>query len=329
MTIDFHSNALMQAAQGTPLAEFLPELLAKAEQVWQQGHGDLPRWQAAIDSLPQLPAERILLNQPAVAALDGNRGAPLTAELQVQIIQALQQLHPWRKGPFHLHGIDIDSEWRSDLKWGRVARHLPDLSGELILDVGCGNGYYGWRMLGAGARLVLGIDPTLLFIKQFDAVRHFLGETHPLFLLPLGIEQLPAGMGLFDRVFSMGIFYHRRSPFDHLLELRDLLRPGGQLVLETLLISGGVGEVLVPDGRYAKMRNVWFIPSSQTLLAWLGRAGFRQARLLEQTPTTAQEQRRTDWMRFESLADFLDPADPSRTIEGHPAPMRGLFLAEK
>ncbi|QFY90846.1 tRNA 5-methoxyuridine(34)/uridine 5-oxyacetic acid(34) synthase CmoB [Magnetovirga frankeli] len=315
----------IQSAADTPLAPFVGALLDSAAQAWRRGHGDLPRWQAAIDSLPTLSAEHIELDRPTV----GVQGAPLGAGQREALHQALQQLHPWRKGPFRLHGVTIDSEWRSDLKWARVAPHLDDLRGRLVLDVGCGNGYYAWRMLGAGARLVLGIDPTLLFIKQFEVVEHFLGSGHPLFLLPLGIEDLPARMGLFDTLFSMGVFYHRRSPFDHLLELHGLLRPGGQLVLETLLIPGQAGEVLVPQGRYAKMRNVWFIPSAATLLDWLQRAGFRQARLLEQTPTTSQEQRRTEWMRFESLADFLDPEHPGRTIEGHPAPMRGLFLAQK
>ena len=56
----------------------------------------------------------------------------------------------------------------------------------------------------------------------------------------------------------MGVLYHRRSPIDHLLELKGCLQTGGELVLETLVIDGGLGEVLVPENRYAKMRNVWF-----------------------------------------------------------------------
>lgn len=33
-----------------------------------------------------------------------------------RIIYHLKQLMPWRKGPYHLHGIHIDCEWRSDFK---------------------------------------------------------------------------------------------------------------------------------------------------------------------------------------------------------------------
>jgi len=245
-----------------------------------------------------------------------------------QIRQQLMRLHPWRKGPYEICGLRLDTEWRSDWKWERLQPHLQPLQGRLVLDVGCGNGYHAWRMVGEGARQVIGIDPTQLFIYQFEALRHFLGQDHPVQLLPLGIEELPANLQAFDTAFSMGVFYHRRSPFAHLAELKGCLRRGGELVLETLVIEGAKGEVLVPEGRYAKMRNVWFIPSPATLVAWLERAGFGEVRIVDLSLTTAEEQRATEWMHFESLADYLDPADPQRTIEGHPAPRRVIILAQ-
>jgi tRNA (mo5U34)-methyltransferase len=132
---------------------------------------------------------------------------------------------PWRKGPYSLYGINIDTEWRSDWKWERVLPHLSDLTGRTILDVGCGSGYHMWRMIGAGAHLAVGIDPTQLFLCQFEAVRKLLGNDQRAHLLPLGIEQLPA-LEAFDTVFSMGVLYHRRSPLDHLWQLKDQLAPG-------------------------------------------------------------------------------------------------------
>ncbi|MEW8183876.1 MAG: tRNA 5-methoxyuridine(34)/uridine 5-oxyacetic acid(34) synthase CmoB, partial [Candidatus Thiodiazotropha endolucinida] len=132
-----------------------------------------------------------------------------------------------------------------------------------------------------------------------------------------------------DTVFSMGVFYHRQSPFAHLAELKGALRNGGELVLETLVIEGCENQVLVPRGRYAKMRNVWFIPSTETLHLWLERAGFNQVKMIDVSVTTIEEQRATEWMRFESLADYLDPADRSLTIEGYPAPRRAVFVARQ
>ncbi len=197
-----------------------------------------------------------------------------------------------------------------------------------MLDVGCGNGYHCWRMAGVGAELVIGIDPTQLFLAQFLAVRHFLGADYPVHLLPLTLEQVPTNLRAFDTVFSMGVLYHRRSPIDHLYELKSCLRQGGELVLETLVIDGGEGQILVPDGRYAKMRNVWFIPSPETLCGWLCRCGFNEVRLIDVTTTSVEEQRKTEWMQFESLSDYLDPANPQLTIEGHPAPQRAIILAK-
>ena len=127
----------------------------------------------------------------------------------------------------------------------------------------------------------------------------------------------------------MGVLYHRRSPIDHLLALRDTLRPGGELVLETLVVEGDEHTVLVPGERYAQMPNVYFLPSSLALAQWLTRAGFTNVRIVDEAITTQDEQRRTDWMTYQSLADFLDPNDPSRTIEGYPAPRRAVLVAER
>ncbi|MCF1540680.1 DUF1698 domain-containing protein, partial [Escherichia coli] len=78
---------------------------------------------------------------------------------------------------------------------------------------GCGNGYHMWRMLGEGAYQVMGIDPSELFLIQFEAVRKLMANDQRIHLVPLGIEQLPE-LQAFDTVFSMGVLYHRRSPLD-------------------------------------------------------------------------------------------------------------------
>jgi tRNA (mo5U34)-methyltransferase len=75
------------------------------------------------------------------------------------------------------------------------------------------------------------------------------------------------------------------------------------------------------------MRNVWFIPSILTLESWLKKSGFKNIRLVNVTPTTTEEQRKTDWMKFDSLNNFLSTSDSSKTIEGHPAPKRAIVIA--
>ncbi len=244
------------------------------------------------------------------------------------IEKLLRNLMPWRKGPYSLYGTDIDTEWRSDWKWQRVAPHISSLAGRTVLDVGCGSGYHMWRMVGAGAQLVVGIDPMQLFLCQFEAVRKLLGDDRRAHLLPLGIEQLPT-LQAFDTVFSMGVLYHRRSPLDHLLQLKNQLVSGGELVLETLVIEGDERDVLVPGERYAQMRNVYFIPSAAALKSWLEKCGFVDVKIVDYAVTSTDEQRRTSWMTSESLAEFLDPQDASKTVEGYPAPLRAVLVATK
>ena len=316
-----------QAYADQPVGRWLEVLPEQVASVWRDHcHGDMPKWRAALEQLPAVSASSVDLRSARVTA--GVRD-DCDEQDRARIRSALLELHPWRKGPYQICGIHLDTEWRSDYKWDRLRGHIKPLDKRLVLDVGCGNGYHLWRMLGEGAELVVGIDPTQLFCMQFEAVKHFIGADHPVHLFPLGIEQLPGDLQAFDTVFSMGVFYHRQSPFAHLAELKGALRSGGELILETLVIEGGKGEVLVPEGRYAKMRNVWFIPTAETLTAWLTRAGFSHVRVVDVSETRVDEQRATEWMRFESLTDYLDLVDPSCTIEGYPAPRRAILLAEK
>ena len=241
---------------------------------------------------------------------------------------ALIKLKPWRKGPLRFGSTVIETEWRSDWKWERIKKQGIDLSEKFVLDIGAGNGYYLFRMLGAGAKVALGIDPTILFNYQFAAMQK-VSSRNNAFLLPLRSEHLPA-FEIFDVVFCLGVLYHRRSPIDQLKELRSFLKPRGILVLETLILPEKENrEILIPKDTYAKMSNVWFIPSEKALQVMLQRSGFSQIEAVDVTRTSLQEQRTTKWMDFQSLSDFLDPQDPDKTIEGYPAPTRALIIATK
>ncbi|WP_448679568.1 tRNA 5-methoxyuridine(34)/uridine 5-oxyacetic acid(34) synthase CmoB [Pseudomonas nicosulfuronedens] len=317
----FDLDRLRLELAGTPLESWAASLPAQLAAKVDDGHGDLERWLAAVDRLPQLKAAAVELRERF--NLEGSCDEDTRAQLEL----ALQGLIPWRKGPFNLFGVHIDTEWRSDWKWDRVSPHI-DVAGKRVLDVGCGNGYYQWRMLGAGARSVVGVDPNWLFFCQFLAMKRFLPDL-PAWHLPFALEDLPEKLEGFDTVFSMGVLYHRRSPIDHLLALKDCLRRGGELVLETLVVDGDVNTVLVPEDRYAQMRNVWFLPSVPALALWLRRAGFTDVRSVDVSRTSVEEQRATEWMRYQSLPDFLDPDDHSRTLEGLPAPLRATLVARK
>lgn len=265
-------------------------------------HGDFERWRAILASLPQIDSD------------------------PVKLAQELLRLSPWRKGPFELGGVTIDAEWRSDYKWRRLIRSIAPLDNQNILDVGCGNGYYALRMREAGALSVTGIDPNLLYVMQFLAVNHFVREDS-VFVLPMRLHELPGPARSFDTTFSMGVLYHQRSPIDHLRQLRDTLRPNGDFVLETLFLPGDEACARTPADRYARMKNVWLLPTVPELMTWMRRSGFRNIEVVDQSITTTEEQRSTEWMAFESLAEALDPTDPTRTVEGWPAPRRVILTA--
>lgn len=285
----------------------------------ERQHGDLASWLQSVEALPVSPASRANLAADAITIEN--------SEFMQSHVAALRKLHPWRKGPFKINHLLIDSEWQSNLKWQRLLPHISLLEDRIILDVGCGNGYYGWRMLGEGAKLVIGIDPTWLNLMQHLAIERLIGKVWPLFLLPMKSEELPGRLKAFDTLFSMGVLYHRRDPIGHLKALKSALTPGGELVLETLIVVHEGERLIQPQARYARMPNVWYIPSPSVLICWLEKAGFNHARIVDITPTTVEEQRSTEWMTFESLNRCLDPENPDRTIEGYPAPVRAILIA--
>ncbi len=315
---------LEQSLSSRFIRPFREELLSLNQQGWQRifRHGDFIRWSAAFERLPDIQTGDIDLRDSV--RVGDEAGCTLPHE---QMKAVLKQLMPWRKGPFDVFGVHIDTEWRSEWKWERVKPHISDLQGREVLDIGCGSGYHIWRMVGSGAKLVLGIEPSPLFSFHFATIKRYQPQANA-FIIPTGIDELPDEMHSFDTVFSMGILYHRKQPLEHLYKIKSLLKDGGELVLETLVVDGDARTCLVPEDRYGKMRNVWFIPSVAMLEVWLRRTGFKDVHCVDLNQTSVEEQRATEWMQFESLPDFLDSRNPSLTVEGYPAPKRAVIVAK-
>lgn len=323
--LDSAYSPLYELMAETDLTPWLDRLKRAASQNLNSSvNGHMPKWIHALEAMPTETPSQFDLRRDAITI--GSEG-DLSPDQKSTMRETLKAFHPWRKGPWNYFGIEIDTEWRSELKWNRLKKSISPLDGRLVLDIGGGNGYYCCRMAAEGAKLALGVDPFLLYVLQSLIARRYLPSACPAFVAPLGIEELPMDLPVFDTVLSMGVLYHRRSPIDHLLELRSLMRPGGELVLETLVVDGDEGYSLLPRGRYAKMRNTWFIPTCLSLEQWLKRCGFKNARLADLSTTTSEEQRTTDWMTFDSLETFLDPQDTTKTVEGYPGPKRAIFIA--
>ena len=255
-------------------------------------------------------------------------GNEITDPEKILVEKSLRAFMPWRKGPFSVFDILVDAEWQSQRKWNRILPHLPDLTDRIVGDIGCNNGYYMFRMVPHRPRLVLGFEPYVQHYYAFRMLNHLAGQAN-LHTELLGIEHLNLFPACFDVLFCLGIIYHRRSPLDALSDVFEALKPGGALILESQAIPGEDPVALFPKRTYAKVPGTWFVPTAACLANWLARSGFSEIEMFCQHAMSSEEQRRTDWMTYESYEDFLDPADKNRTIEGYPAPWRVFYVARK
>ncbi len=301
------------------------EALVKERRAFlDQNIGNFGRFKAVVDAVPDIQPSQVDLNANAVTI---GRRSDVSDRQYADLYRHLEQLCPWRKGPFDLFGVFVDSEWQSWMKWERLISRIQPLQGRRILDIGSSNGYYMFRMAAHHPLMVLGLEPQSSFYYQYCLIQKFLRQEN-VFCLPVPHDRLPSLDHYFDTIFCMGVLYHRKSPLDMLKEIWTWLKPGGELVLENLVIDSRQNTCLFPQDRYAKMRNVFFIPDLLTMESWLLRTGFKNIQCVDVTPTRAGEQRKTPWIHTETLADFLDPADAAKTIEGYPAPVRAVFTAQ-
>jgi len=281
------------------------------------------RFREPYESLNGIQARQLSLAADVVKIGDSDELSP--DERQV-VYKAMRRFMPWRKGPFSVFGIDIDAEWRSERKWRRLESVLPSLTGKVIADIGCNNGYYMFRMAAGSPALVLGFEPYLQHYYAFKSLNGMAGLPN-LAIEPFGVEDIGLFPETFDVIFLMGIIYHRISPLGMLKEIRATLRPGGCLIVESQAIPGEEPVALFPAERYAKVPGTYFVPTAVCLQNWLLRAGFSDVELFCSHPMSSEEQRRTPWMTFESYEDFIDADNPQLTVEGYPAPRRVYFKA--
>ena len=250
----------------------------------------------------------------------------LTQEEQEVILQTAKKLIPWRKGPFKVFGLEIDSEWQSNIKYNLI-RPFFNLKDKVVADIGCNNGYYMFRMLEDKPKRLIGFDPSPLTLHQFEFINHFVKSD--IIYEMLGVEHLEFYNHKFDFIFMLGVLYHRPDPVGTLKSLARGLNSKGEILIDTFMIDGDEEMCLTPNKRYSKIPNIYFIPTIPALKNWLERAGFEDIEVLATTVTTTDEQRKTKWSFDQSLEDFLDPNDSSKTVEGYPAPKRVYMKARK
>ncbi len=279
-----------------------------------------PRWEA-IKSLPNVDDIRVEIDSTISIYSDS-----FTKDDEANIYSTAKLIQPWRKGPFRVSKTFIDSEWRSFIKYDLLKPHF-NITNKIVGDIGCNNGYYLFRMLKDNPKKLIGFDPSAIAYCQFKFIDHFIksGITYEL----LGVEHVEFYEHKFDLLFCLGVLYHRSDPISSLKSLYRGLNSGGELILDTFMIDGDNEVSLTPKKRYSKIPNIYFIPTIHALKNWCHRAGFDTIEILEISKTKLNEQRKTEWIDTESLDDFLDKNDDSKTIEGYPAPKRVYIKAKK
>jgi tRNA (mo5U34)-methyltransferase len=309
----------------SPQRQEVADLLAGFDKLEASAKKGITRYRLPFESVRQIRATHLDFNNDTVTIGRANELADNDRE---KVYQVMRNFMPWRKGPFNIFGIDIDAEWRSERKWNRLLSVLPDLKDKTIADIGSNNGYYMFRMAKYRPELVLGFEPHLHHHFTFKTLNSFAGQEN-LRSEMLGVEQLGLFGNFFDVVFMMGILYHRVSPIEVLRDTIKALRPGGTLIIESQAIPGENPVALFPEKTYAKVPGTYFVPTGPCLINWLIRAGFQDVELFDSHPMNNNEQRRTEWMDFESYDNFIDPTDESLTVEGYPAPLRVFIKARK
>jgi tRNA (mo5U34)-methyltransferase len=278
-------------------------------------------YQEAIKALPAYSNVEITLGDRVELQIEN-----LSDEEAEQIKQTALLMKPWRKGPFQINTLFIDSEWQSQIKYNLLEPHF-DLKGKIVGDIGCNNGYYLFRMLSQEPKKLIGFDPSAIYYSQFQFIDHFVKSDIVYELL--GVEHVEFYEHKFDTLFCLGVLYHRSDPVAMLKSLFKGLNKGGELILDTFMIDGEEEICLTPKDRYSKIPNIYFVPTVNALKNWCYRAGFETVEVLETMKTEHYEQRKTEWIETQSLEDFLDPNDPTKTVEGYPAPKRVYIKAIK
>ena len=250
----------------------------------------------------------------------------LTNDEYEVILKTAKKLIPWRKGPFKIFGLEIDSEWQSNIKYNLIRPYF-NLKDKVVADIGCNNGYYMFRMLEDKPKRLIGFDPSPLTLHQFEFVNHFVKSD--IVYEMLGVEHLEFYNHKFDFIFMLGVLYHRPDPVGTLKSLARGLNSKGEILIDTFMIDGENEICLTPNKRYSKIPNIYFIPTIPALKNWLERAGFENIEVIATTVTTSEEQRKTEWSFDQSLEDFLDENDKTKTVEGYPAPKRVYVKARK
>ena len=167
---------------------------------------------------------------------------------------------------------------RKDFNFRRVQETVPALrwlrpkTGERILDIGCGEGTYNYRIALRGAQ-VFGFDLNQHQLRRAAAYH----KTPSTGYFCADASAFPLRSGQFDTVISLCVFEHLPNDRKTLQEMWRVLRPDGRILLTLDSLSlDGIGEAWRTEHR--ERHSVLQFYSHQSVESLLEACGFKLER---------------------------------------------------
>jgi SAM-dependent methyltransferase len=123
-----------------------------------------------------------------------------------------------------------------------IISSLP-IQGKRVLDIGFRDGYFSFLSEKLGAQEVVGVDNCVVPVAR-EFLKPYLKSKVSMVELNL-FDLTPNLFGKFDIVFYFGVLYHIRYPMWSFKVLRDVLKNGGYMLVETAVLRDYENEAIL------------------------------------------------------------------------------------
>jgi 2-polyprenyl-3-methyl-5-hydroxy-6-metoxy-1,4-benzoquinol methylase len=189
-----------------------------------------------------------------------------------------------------------------------------DMSGQVILEAGSGAGRFTECLLKTGAQ-VFSFD----YSSAVDSNWRNNGQSDRLELFQADMRNIPLRRGVFDKVICLGVLQHTPAPGASFKSLSEMVRPGGELVVDTyrkdVLSLLQWKYALRPITRRMNQRTLYrivswavplLLPTAKNMRRFASRAGARLMPIVEHSHLGLPHDLNEQW----AILDTFDMYSP-------------------
>jgi SAM-dependent methyltransferase len=158
----------------------------------------------------------------------------------------------WEKHPSILHQ-STSNMTLYETRFAKETRWPDDLSGQAVLEAGCGPGALTRYPLDRGATVV-----SFDLSDSVTRARQMIGPSPRSLIIQASIFQLPFRPRVFDRTFCFGVLQHTPDPERAFRALVDTLKPGGSIAADSYIVPdpklGGGHRLVRAKYRFRKLQ---------------------------------------------------------------------------